>query len=105
MQYFDNTFISWDEPAVHTGQLDYKIALVGNLKEAFQKKSDEPPDAGSEFDKRETIEAIGSALESRGHRVATPGSDSGDRQCSFHLHPDLERLDGCRGHDYSNSFL
>lgn len=69
MQYFDNNTTSWEESPGHHGQPVYKIALVGNLKEAFQKKIDEPPDAGSEFDKRDTIEAIASALESRGHKV------------------------------------
>ena len=57
-----------NKPSDHDG-LHFEVALVGNLKEDYQKKTDDPPDAGVEFDRKETIEAIQSALESRGHRV------------------------------------
>ena len=69
MKYFDLKTIFGNDSPNQNGLQVFNIVLVGNLKEAFQKKSNEPADAGSEFDKRETIEAIGSALESRGHRI------------------------------------
>lgn len=47
----------------------WRIALVGNLKDDFEPDLDDPPDAGAEFDRRDTIEAIASALEADGHWV------------------------------------
>jgi len=47
----------------------WRIALVANLKEMTRHNSEDPPDAGAEFDRMETIEAIGGALEVDGHWV------------------------------------
>lgn len=47
----------------------WRIALLVNLKDEVEHDSDEPPDAGAEFDSRQTAEAIASALESDGHWV------------------------------------
>ena len=46
-----------------------QIALVGNLKEKLTKGIFDPPDAGAEFDRNETIQAITAALESEHHSV------------------------------------
>jgi len=46
-----------------------QIALVGNLKEKLAKGIFDPPDAGAEFDRSETIQAITAALESENHSV------------------------------------
>lgn len=47
----------------------WRIALVANLKEMNRHDSEDPPDAGAEYDRMETIEAIGGALEADGHWV------------------------------------
>ncbi len=47
----------------------WRIALIANSKENFRHRPGDPPDAGAEFDKRETIQGIARALESDGHWV------------------------------------
>ncbi len=47
----------------------WKVALIANLKDEFEADLDDPPDAGAEFDRLDTIEAIATALESDGHWV------------------------------------
>lgn len=47
----------------------WRIALVANLIDEFEREEDDPPDAGAEFDRRQTVEAIASALEAEGHYV------------------------------------
>jgi D-alanine-D-alanine ligase len=47
----------------------WRIALIANLIDDFERNADDPPDAGAEFDRRQTIEAIAAALESEGHYV------------------------------------
>jgi D-alanine-D-alanine ligase len=47
----------------------WRIALIANLADDFTPGEDEPPDAGAEFDRRTTIEAIAAALEFEGHEV------------------------------------
>jgi D-alanine-D-alanine ligase len=43
--------------------------LIANLADHFRPGADDPPDAGAEFDKWVTIDAISSALEAEGHHV------------------------------------
>ena len=47
----------------------WRIALIANLKDDFEREADDPPDAGAEFDRLETIESIAAALEADGHWV------------------------------------
>jgi D-alanine-D-alanine ligase len=47
----------------------WHIALTANLKSDLIWHADAPPDAGAEFDARETIEAITAALQAEGHLV------------------------------------
>ncbi len=47
----------------------WRIALIANLSDHFTLGADDPPDAGAEFDKWLTIEAIATALEFEGHNV------------------------------------
>lgn len=47
----------------------WRIALIANVKDEYRPQFDDPPDAGAEFDRRETLEAIGRALEADGHFV------------------------------------
>lgn len=54
----------------------YRIALIGNLQDDYIPEEDDPPDAGAEFDKQSTIEAISQALESDGHHVTYIQADA-----------------------------
>ena len=47
----------------------WRIALTANMLDNFERKPDDPPDAGAEFDRKQTIEAIAAALEADGHYV------------------------------------
>ncbi len=47
----------------------WRIALIANLAEDFERAPDDPHDAGAEFDRRTTIESLAAALESDGHYV------------------------------------
>ena len=47
----------------------WRIALIANLSDHFERSPDDPPDAGAEFDKKLTIDAIASALEAEGHHI------------------------------------
>jgi len=45
----------------------WRVAVIANVKGASSLPTDGPADAGAEFDKEETIEAIRAAIESDGH--------------------------------------
>ncbi len=45
----------------------WRVAVIANVKEETSHPHDGPPDAGAEFDRIETIQAIRSAIESDGH--------------------------------------
>jgi D-alanine-D-alanine ligase len=47
----------------------WRIALIANVADHFTPGADDPPDAGAEFDKWLTIDAIATALEAEGHYV------------------------------------
>ncbi len=47
----------------------WRVALIANLKDEFEHEADDPPDAGAEFDRQETIDQITAALEADGHWV------------------------------------
>jgi D-alanine-D-alanine ligase len=47
----------------------WRIALVANLIDDFERNLDDPPDAGAEYDHHQTIEAIAASLEADGHKV------------------------------------
>jgi D-alanine-D-alanine ligase len=69
MYTFTNS-IAHTKPPNHAPKAEpWRIALLANLKDDFEKESDEPPDAGAEFDRLETIESIAAALETEGHWV------------------------------------
>ncbi|MBM3254628.1 MAG: ATP-grasp domain-containing protein [Candidatus Omnitrophica bacterium] len=50
------------------------VGLTYDLKEEYNFKKDDPPDANAEFDHRDTVESIKACLESAGHRVVKIGS-------------------------------
>jgi len=56
-------------PEITDNNQPLQVVVVANARENFTPDSHDPPDAGAEFDKRETIFAISSALEAGGHSV------------------------------------
>ncbi len=53
----------------------WRAAILANLKADIAHGPDEPPDAGAEFDRRETVDAIADALEAEGHWVTMLPAD------------------------------
>jgi len=47
----------------------WRVAVIANVKGETTLPHDAPPDAGAEFDRIETIQAIRSAIESDGHHT------------------------------------
>ncbi|MEW6716978.1 MAG: hypothetical protein AB1345_05720 [Chloroflexota bacterium] len=77
----------------------WRIALIANLKDEYEPELDEPPDAGAEFDRLETITAIASALEADGHWVHFVRGDHNLPEALLKLRPHIcfniaEGLDG-----------
>jgi D-alanine-D-alanine ligase len=66
-----------------------QVALIANLKENFTPESHDPPDAGAEFDKLETVNAIIEALESDGHSVILIEADHTLPQRLYYIKPDI----------------
>ncbi len=56
-------------PSTYQRPAPWRIALLANLKDDVHHETGEPVDAGAEFDRLETIEAIAGALERDGHWV------------------------------------
>lgn len=67
----------------------WRIALVANLKEEIDWGPDAPADAGSEFDRRETIEALAAALEEDGHWVTFCRADQTLPEALLNLRPHI----------------
>ena len=69
MHTFENT-VSHRKPPGHSSRpAPWRIALLANLKDEVERETGAPPDAGAEFDRKETVEAIAEALEREGHWV------------------------------------
>ena len=69
MRYYGSTKGHKKPPNGHPRTPPWRIALTANLKEDFTWEPGAPADAGSEFDGRDTVEAIAAALEAEGHWV------------------------------------
>ncbi len=54
----------------------WRVAVIANVKGETQLPIDAPADAGAEFDRRETIQAIQAAIESDGHHTIFLQADS-----------------------------
>jgi len=67
----------------------WRVALVANLKEDFDPDSEDPPDAGAEFDRVETIERIAAALEAEGHWVTLLHGDHTLPEALLNVRPHL----------------
>lgn len=62
-------------PGNSNHKFPWNIALVANLKDEFEKEEEDPPDAGAEYDRQETLDAISTALEADGHNVQFLNAD------------------------------
>jgi D-alanine-D-alanine ligase len=69
MHTFENTVSHRKPPGTFMNPAPWRIGLLANLKDEVEWEIGSPPDAGAEFDREETIEAIAEALESEGHWV------------------------------------
>jgi D-alanine-D-alanine ligase len=67
----------------------WRIALIANLKDEFEADIVDPPDAGAEFDRLGTIEAIAAALESDGHWVHFLQGDHTLPEALINLRPQI----------------
>lgn len=67
----------------------WRIALLANLKEGVTRKPGDPPDAGAEFDRRETVDAIANALRAEGHSVYLCPADGSLPETLPQLRPDI----------------
>ena len=67
----------------------WRIVLIANLAGEIDWGQDAPTDAGSEFDKRGTIEALAAALESDGHFVTFCRADQTLPEALLNLRPHL----------------
>ena len=54
----------------------WRVAVVANVKGETALPIDAPPDAGAEFDRKETIQSIQAAIESDGHQTAFLPADT-----------------------------
>jgi len=67
----------------------WRIALVANLKDEIDWGPEAPADAGSEFDRRETLEALAAALEEDGHWVTFCRADNTLPEALLNLRPHI----------------
>jgi D-alanine-D-alanine ligase len=67
----------------------WRIALIANLIDDFERNPDDPPDAGAEFDRQQTIEAIAAALEAEGHNVHFIQADHSLPEALMSVHPHI----------------
>jgi D-alanine-D-alanine ligase len=65
------------------------VAVIANVKGETVLPSDAPPDAGAEFDRRETIQAIQDAIESDGHTTRFLSADHTLLDTLREYHPDI----------------
>lgn len=67
----------------------WRIVLVVNSKDGFQPEQNDPPDAGAEFDRMETIHAISEVLEMDGHYVHIGSGDHNLPERLMNLRPHI----------------
>ena len=67
----------------------WRIALIANSYDEFEPHPDDPPDAGAEFDRTQTIESIAAALESDGHYVYLVQGDHTLPEALLNLRPHI----------------
>lgn len=67
----------------------WRIALIANLIDSYEHQNGDPPDAGAEFDRRGTIEAIAAAMEEEGHYVHFLQADSTLPEALMNVRPHI----------------
>jgi D-alanine-D-alanine ligase len=67
----------------------WRVAVIANVKGETALPADAPPDAGAEFDRRETIQAIQDAIESDGHTTRFLSADTTLLDSLREYRPDL----------------
>ncbi len=67
----------------------WRVAVIANVKGESSLPIDAPADAGAEFDRKETIEAIMSSIESDGHSAVLLPADSNFPYALREIRPDL----------------
>ena len=67
----------------------WRVAVIANIKGETSLPHDGPPDAGAEFDRMETIQAIRSAIESDGHVTSFLPADSNLPERLKKFYPDI----------------
>jgi len=67
----------------------WTVAITANLKDEFTPDLDDPPDAGAEFDRLETIQNLANAIKSDGHQVVFLQADKTLPQAIINLKPDI----------------
>ncbi|MEJ2513395.1 MAG: hypothetical protein P8Y72_17585 [Anaerolineales bacterium] len=67
----------------------WTVALTANLKDEFIPDPDDPPDAGAEFDRMETIQNLTNAIKSEGHKVVFLQADKTLPKAILNLKPDI----------------
>jgi D-alanine-D-alanine ligase len=67
----------------------WRVAVIANVKGETSLPHDGPPDAGAEYDRMETIQAIRSAIESDGHVTSFLPADSSLPDCLKKFYPDI----------------
>ena len=77
----------------------WRVALIANLIDEYIENFDDPPDAGAEFDRLQTIEAIAGALEADGHAVFFLQADHSLPEALMNVKPDIcfNIAEGIRG--------
>jgi len=68
---------------------NWRVAVIANVKGETAISSDDPKDAGAEFDKKETIDAIRQAIESDGHETFFLQADSNLPFALMDYRPDI----------------
>jgi D-alanine-D-alanine ligase len=67
----------------------WTVALIANVKDEFTPDPDDPPDAGAEFDRWETIHNLTKAIQSDGHSVVFLQADKKLPKAIINLKPDI----------------
>jgi D-alanine-D-alanine ligase len=67
----------------------WRVAVIANVKGETALPLDGPADAGAEFDRKETIQEIQSAIESDGHTTVFVPADANLPYALAHIRPDI----------------
>jgi D-alanine-D-alanine ligase len=89
MDTYHPTRVKYQTHPQGTPNHPWRIALVANLSDDFERNPDDPPDAGAEFDRQQTIEAIAAALETDGHHVHLVQGDYSLPEALLNIRPHI----------------